>query len=270
MKKFIRFAIRVSKSFARHDLYVYAGDMTFKLILSIFPFILFAFAVVGFLRIDDPALEAFFASIQNAFPPDIVDIFVIFTDEVVKTRNAALLSLSIIIALYSSSSGFASIIKGINNCYGQTDERSWLKRRLLGLLLALLFVGIIVLAMAFMVLGSGALRFMLSLSAIFVIVALIYKIGNSRKVRLKKVLPGTCLTVAGWMLLSFGFNIYVRNFGNFNVLYGSLGSVFLLLVWLNCITLVLLAGAEVNAHLGKKEPDLSGVAPNPPQGTFVP
>jgi len=223
--------------------------MTYKLVLSIFPLIIFAFAFVGFLRIDEAAVAAFVESFTGALPPDVMEIFDKFVTEVIGTRSAALLSVSIIAALYSSSSGFASIIKGINTCYGRRDTRSWIRRRVLSILLVLLFVAIVALAMGFMVLSNVLWRFALSVFAIFVIVVMIYKVGSCIKVSVRGVLPGACITVTGWSVFSWLFNIYVRSFANFTVIYGSLGSIFIMLIWLNCITMVLLAGAEVNAHL---------------------
>jgi len=253
MKRFFLFTVNVIKSFFRHNLHIYAGDMTFKLLLSFFPLMVVAIALIGFLGLDDELLTGFASGIASVLPYEVTEVASAFASEVLNEATAAgttaILSFSAAIALYNASSGFASVLMGINNCYGQKDTRSFFKRRVLGILLALMFIGIVALVMAFMVLGSGIWRFLLALLAIFAIIALIYKIGNCKKVGFITVLPGTAVAATAWVVLSFLFNVFVKNFTDFAVLYGSLGSVFVMIVWLNFITMALLAGAELNGQL---------------------
>jgi len=249
MKKLVMFCVRVSQSFVRNDLHFFAGDITYKLLLSIFPLLIFGFAVIGFLHIDYTEAASFIEGITGMFPPGVMEIIENFVTEVISTRSGTLVSVSIITALYSSSSGFASMARALSNCNGGGDTRNWVHRRLLGIFLSLLFVGIIVAVMVFLVFSRGFGQMMLSVLTVFIIIILIYKVGSCKKISVVQVVPGACITVIGWMGLSLLFNVYVRNFSNFTVVYGSLGGIFILLVWINMMTMILLWGAEVNAQL---------------------
>lgn len=86
---------------------------------------------------------------------------------------------------------------------------------------------------------------------LLVMVLVIYKISISRKVTLKSILPGAIISVFSWLILSKGFNIYINNFSKYSKIYGSIGSIFVLVIWLNMISLVLLLGGQINAILEK-------------------
>ena len=82
-----------------------------------------------------------------------------------------------------------------------------------------------------------------------VILLMICKMCLLRKSRFIQLVPGTLIVVFGWLLMSKFFNIYVNNFSKVSVVYGGLGSVFILLVWLNIISVLILAGNQINAMI---------------------
>ncbi len=86
---------------------------------------------------------------------------------------------------------------------------------------------------------------------LLVMVLVIYKIAICKKVTLKGILPGAIISVLGWLILSKGFNIYINNFSRYSKIYGSIGSIFVLVIWINMISLVLLLGGQINAILEK-------------------
>lgn len=266
MRRFVNFIIRLVREFIKNDLFALAGDMTYKLILSLFPLLMFAFSIIGFLNLDaGPILE----SIHDVMPPQAMDIILNFIDEVIDFRSGTVLSASLVVFIYNASSGFASIIKGINKSYGHRDTRGWLRRRLLSIILVLAFVVIVLLALGIMIFSGniqdliykyvdktplvsflfGLSGYFISIFIILAIIVMIYKIGNSRKVKILDVIPGACVTVIFWILFSKLYNIYVANYARYTVVYGSIGSIFIMLIWLNFIAAFLLVGAEVNALL---------------------
>jgi membrane protein len=262
--------IRLFREFVRDDLFALCGDMTFKMILSLFPLLAFAFSVIGFFQLDaDLFLEWIIGGMNEALPPQVMEILNGFIHEVIEGGNAAVLSISLVFTIISASSGFSSIIRGINKTYGQKDTRGWLRRRILSIVLVFAFVAVIVLAMAIMVfsenlqtflidiIGSSAFTdyifslagYFLSIFVILAIIVMIYKVSSVKKVRILDVLPGACVTVIFWILFSKLYSIYVSGYANYTVIYGSLGSVFIMLMWLNFITVFLLIGSEINALL---------------------
>lgn len=271
MKRFLNFIIRIIKGFSEHELLVFSCDMTYKLILSIFPLIIFAMSIIGFLRIDELDVAVFIETIQGIFPAQSWDFIDNFITEVVDTRSTTVLTSTLLLTLFTASSGFASVIRGINTTYGHRDTRSWVHKRAVSMMLVLLFLVIVVLAMAVMVFSRniqslifehfnpnafvtalfGLAGYFAAAFIILVIIVMIYKIGNCRKVKVLDVFPGAVVTVIFWLLFSQIFNVYLTHFTGLTLAFGSIASVLILLLWLNFITAFLLVGSEVNAILAE-------------------
>ena len=249
-----------------NDLFALSGDMTYKLILALFPLLIFAFNVISFLNLDSSLI---LDSINGALPPEVMEIITTFVTEVVDVKSTTLLSASLLMSIFSASSGFASMMRGINKTYGEEDTRNWVHKRLLSMVLVLVFVLVVVLAMGMMIFSNNirafilrhlgeneTINFLFSISGYFisifiilVIIVIIYKVGSFKKVKIIDVFPGACVTVIFWLLFSKVFNVYVTNFSRYSVVYGSIGSIFILLIWLNFISAFLLMGSQINALL---------------------
>jgi membrane protein len=240
------------------------------MILSLFPLLAFAFSVVGFLPLDaDKFLEGIMGGMNEALPPPVMEIIDRFINEVINVERAAVLSTSLVLTIISASSGFSSIIRGINKTYGQKDTRGWFRRRLLSVILVFAFVAVIILAMGIMIFSEnlrdflysnigfspvtsyifGLAGYFLSIFIILAIIVMIYKVSCCKKVKILDVLPGACVTVIFWILFSKLYSIYVSSYANYTVIYGSIASIFIMLMWLNFITAFLLIGSEINALL---------------------
>ena len=97
------------------------------------------------------------------------------------------------------------------------------------------------------VLLFGALRYLVALVATVFVTALLYWIGPNRPIRFRAVWPGAFLATVLWLAATSGFAWYVRNIANYNVLYGSIGAVVALLVWMYLLSAIALIGCEFNA-----------------------
>lgn len=276
IKNFANFLVRLGHESTKNDLFALSGNLTYKLILAIFPLIIFSLSIIGFLNLGD-SVDMMVESITSALPEQIVNIFSNFVFEVVDIKSTTLLSASLVVAIYSASSGFDSIMLGINKTYGRRDTRNWLHRRALSIALVLIFVMIVLLSLGMMIFSRnirdfifdhiretplldflfGMTGYVVAVIIILVMIVLIYKIGCCKKVTVTDVFPGACVTVIFWILFSKVFNVYVNNFSRYSMVYGSIGSIFVLLIWLNFITSFLLIGSEINAMLAGDEQDKS-------------
>ena len=93
------------------------------------------------------------------------------------------------------------------------------------------------------------LRFVLLAAIIFAIVGLLYATAQDHRQRARAIMPGVFLTLVSWLLVSIGFSAYVENFANYSLIYGALGTVIVLLVWLYLTSFMLILGAEFNASI---------------------
>jgi membrane protein len=97
------------------------------------------------------------------------------------------------------------------------------------------------------ILFSSLLRYAIALGATVSVTALLYYVGTNRPLKLRTVWPGAMLATFLWLVATSGFAWYVRNIANYSVLYGSIGAVIALLVWMYLLSLITLFGCEYNA-----------------------
>lgn len=266
MKKIIAFLKVLSKRTSKNELILTSNALTYKLLIAIFPFIIFLMTLMGFLNI---GIEQYIKQASNVLPQPIQDILNTFLIEVIETKRVSLLSTSFLISIYSASTGFNSIMHGLNRAYEEEDKRSFIKRRSISVLLVFIFA-FLVTSSLFLFIFSDFIKLMIIkytslefipyfLDSLFIyifiglilliMVLIIYKISIYKKVTIWNILPGALFTVVFWLILSKAFNIYINNFSKYSKIYGSIGGVFVLVIWINMISLILLLGGQINAIL---------------------
>ena len=180
-----------------------------------------------------------------------------------KTGFALLLALGI--ALYGASKGAGAIMTALNIVFEVGETRSFVKRTLMALAMTggavlVLFLAILAIsALNFLEhlvpeLGGvaqvvlKALFFVVAAAAVVLLLAVIYRYGPNRpEAEWKWITPGSGAATLVWLAATFGFGLYVANFGNYNATYGSLGAVIVFLTWLYLTAYIVLLGAELNA-----------------------
>jgi len=191
-------------------------------------------------------------------------------DEIAISSSETLLSLSIILALWSGSLGISAIIRAINKAYNLNRKRNYIRLKLLSLLFTVALVALLMIVLATLVFGEvignaiftyiGAInvfyriwknsRKIIALSAMIIIFALLYKYSiaprERRYIKLVHTLPGAIFATIGWIVASGIFSFYVNNFANYSKTYGSLGGVIVLLVWLYITSIMIVLGGEIN------------------------
>ena len=261
------FVTQLARNVIEGETMAVAGELTYKLMLSSFPLMTFMLSLLGFLNLDIYLLDGLTAPY---LPEDIHALLMGFVHNLTLERNATLLSLSFLLTLAASSSGFRAMMRGISKSYGIRDNRHYIVRVALSVALTLVFSATVVVAVVAVVFRDallafflrydlrgdfviGALSYVAAFSLMLAAVMLIYKI-SSRK-RFTSVLPGSVFTVCLWLISSQFFNFYVTRFPIFS-LYGGIASAFVLLIWLNMVSIIMLLGAQLNAILEKQPPQL--------------
>lgn len=263
------------REFKDDDVPGLAAELTFRVFLALFPFLIFLAALGGVLasalNVDDPS-EKFLELFGGQLPDDARSVISTQVEEVVDGRSVGLISVGIVGALWAATGGAAAMIKALNRAYDIPDTRPFWKQKLLalGLVIAgtiaiLGSVSLLVATRAFggdiadaVGLGStfeAVLRWgtwptllVLALAA----VAFVYWSAPNVGLPFRWISPGAVFFVLAWLAATVGFSIYVANFGSYNATYGALGGVVILLFWLYITNLVLLLGAELNAVLDEQ------------------
>lgn len=274
--KLVKYIKNLAFRFNDDEILALASELAYSLIFSFFPFIIFLMTFVGFSPItSDDVLEG----IKPILPHIAIDLVRNTIVEVVDTKHGHLLSLSLIITIWSASAGFNAVIRGINKAYSEREERSTLKVQLISVLCTFGLTFVIISTFLLLVFGEiignifaarlglfyvftvvwNKLRyFIMMISAIFIFAAL-YRYTPCRKLKWKEVIPGAIFSTITLVIVSLGFAYYVNNFGNYSRVYGSIGTVIVLLTWLFMLSIITLMGGELNATLafdreGKEKP----------------
>jgi len=241
-----------------------SAQITYYLILSFFPFLLFLINLVSFTPLSNEIIITNF----NKFLPSETGVLV--KNVIIQTLQAkskTLLIFGMAGSLWAASKGISAITKGLNKAYDIVETRKFIKLNSIALISTIGITVMIIFSFVLIVLGKpigtyvfgliGAtrlfdiiwllLRYLIPLTAMFIVFSLIYGYVPNRNLKFNNVIVGTIFTTLGWIITSVLFSFYVNNFANYEKVYGSLGGVIALISWLYISTLIILIGGELNA-----------------------
>ena len=259
MKRFMFFIAELIKKIMENDLMSYANAMTYKIILSMLPFIIFIMSLTAFFNLN---IEDKLEYIMVNFPDNIKAFFDSMIKDVFETKRIELLSFSLIISLFSASSGVLSLMKGLNKVYEIDEKRNFFIVRIISVLIVFL-VGLMVVIMSGEIIFKDKIIEFLAHKGIFldfseilgyimveitllVMIILLYRVAIYRNIKLKYIMPGAVFDLFAMCLTSKAFNIYINTFSNYSVFYGSLGGIFILMIWINLLSAIILIGGQIN------------------------
>ncbi|HEX4870113.1 MAG TPA: YihY/virulence factor BrkB family protein [Moraxellaceae bacterium] len=261
------------REFLDDDMPTYASALAYQALFSLFPFLLFLIALIGFLQ-----LPQFFDWLQGqAFallPPQAQDE-VLPVIQQLQQQKAGLLSAGILVALWSASAGIRSTMHALNAAYDVKEGRPAWKTVGLSLVYTVGLAVLLLLIAGLMVTGPEVMRWLagkigleqavitawtwarwpVAVALMVLVVALVYYVAPDAQQSFRFITPGSVLAVLFWIAASLGFGFYLRNFANYNAMYGSIGAVIILLLYFYLSSAVLLFGAELNAVIEHQHPE---------------
>lgn len=260
-----RVLVRTVSEFLDDEMSTYASALAYQMLFSLFPFLLFLIALIGFLHLPD-----FFSWLrlqsELVLPPQALDLVNPVIDQLQQSKGG-LLSVGIVIALWTASAGVRLMMSAMNAAYDVPEGRPVWKRIPLSVFYTVGIAGMLLAAAALMVLGPQVmewiaaqigmqelivtvwtiLRWPAIIILMMVAVALIYYVMPDVKQKFRFITPGSVLAVVVWIIASLGFGYYVKTFADYNAMYGSIGAIIVLLLYFYISAAVLLLGAEMNA-----------------------
>jgi membrane protein len=277
-------ARRVLAQIDELHLMLIAAGIAFYGMLALFPAFAAIIALWGLVG-DPGALLPELEYYRRFIPADAFSLLSAQIDTLASADTGALgwaSTFSLLVALWSTRAGTAALMMGMNAVYRERNRQGLAHYGFaLVLTLSLVVVALIAIAavivtplvMAFVPLGPAAgfaveaVRWALAVAVLLIGAGIVYRYGpNRRKARVGWVSPGSVLAVALWGLASWGFGVYLAEFGNYNEVYGSIGAVVALLMWLFISAFLLLLGAAVNAEIERHTEIDSTTGPPKPLG----
>lgn len=261
-------ACRAADQFVAHEGFELSGYAAFTALLSLFPFLLFLTALSGYLG-DAGVAERLLAIAFEFAPEDVVETLRPVIFEVLTQRHASVLTVSIAFALWSASSGLEALRTILNRSYDIVETRPlWVLRPqsvlivVLSATLATIASGVIIFGPALLKLlrwllvdpllsdaAWASLRYGLAAAIATGGLASLHLTLPNARLSLRMVWPGAVATALLWLGGASLFTIYVDNFANFSITYGSLGGIILTLLFFYVTAILFAYGAELNAAL---------------------
>ncbi|MBP2033506.1 membrane protein [Clostridium algifaecis] len=270
MKNILYNLKEVAIRFIKDDIMALSSQLAYSLIFSFFPFLIFMISLIGYIPIESGDL---ITMLNGILPSEILKLMNETILNIVNVRNDKTLFLSLVFTIWSASSGFQAVIKGLNKAYEVDEDRHISKIYMISILCTLGIILIMLITILLLVFGAllgrflmwkfnlpvefnfiwNVTRYIIILLSISIIFAALYKYTPSIKLMWYQVIPGVVASTLSLVLVSICFAFYVNNFANYSLLYGSIGAVIALLTWLFILSNITIIGGEINASIYKNK-----------------
>lgn len=265
------FVKRVWSDIGKDDIFGRAAQLSYYFLLALFPLLLFLTSTIGIVMGSGTGLRhSLFNYLSKVLPASASSLVSTTMFEVSESSGGGKISFGILAALWAASAGMGAVSESLNVAYHVKETRPWWKQRLtavgLTIALSLLIISALILVLSggkiadflaatyglggTFVIAWKVLQWPIVLAFLLVGFALIYYWAPDLADQdWKWVTPGSAVAVSLWLLVSFGFRLYLHFFDSYSKTYGSLGAVIVLMLWFYFTGAAILIGGEVNSDL---------------------
>jgi membrane protein len=254
-----------------------ANGVAYNFLLAVFPAIIFLFTLIPYVTEFFPDInkESIMEFMGTQMPTSMYEVISSTILDIVSNQRGGLLSLGFVFSLYLSTNGTMALMRAFNACYRTIESRSGIKTRFIATTLTInlafvLFLAIMLLVVGQLVLDYAAnnlrefpflnlngftvfllfsLRFIVIFIVFFLAISTLYYFGPAIHYNWRFFSIGSLIATLLIIAVSYGFSYYVTNFGTYNKVYGSIGVLIAIMIWVQLVTVVLLVGYEVNASI---------------------
>lgn len=268
MEKFadyVRLADRFMKKMKRDRVDAFAAQSALFIIMGFFPFFMLLLTLIQYTPITSDMIMDL---MMEALPVSFYDVIAGFVEELFHS-STAVLSGTVIAALWAAGRSILAITNGLNSVRGVRESRNYLRLRLWSIVYIVCMLVAIILAAILLLFGNliqGTLldyfpvlqkftvliigvRAIVSILVLSVVFVALYSALPNCRVKVLRQVPGAVFSAAAWSIYSYGFSIYFNYAGRFSSIYGSLTTVVMIMLWLYFCMWLLFAGAELNCFL---------------------
>jgi len=253
----------------REDIRMRASFMAFHLMLAIFPAIIFFFTLIAYLPLDG-AHKDLLELIHRLMPENAYKSLATTMEDILSKQRDGLLSFGFLAAVYFSTSAIDSMVRSFHRSLKISDKRPYYKKKLYSILLNLYF-SILLLATLVLITGGDAvlawmrshdfmdkglgsyiwqgLNWLLVIVLIQLVISSLYRFGPYMRISWSFVNPGVVLSTILIVLMSICLSLYVNQFNAYNKIYGSIGTLLVIMLWVYWNSVVTLIGFEFNIYL---------------------
>jgi len=260
-----------------------ASSLAYSFMLALFPATIFLFTLIPYIPIhnfQDRLIEVISVVLPNEKASQFFNSNIV---TIIKNQNGKLLSIGFLSALIFATNGVNTLMRAFNRSSLVVETRTWLKRRWIALILTMVISTSLLIAITIMMAGQSVIsfiqahlyskghfwlyifafsRWIIVVVIFFVTVSILYRYGPAHKQRWKFINPGSLLATGLAVLTSLGFTYYINNFSSYNKIYGSIGTLVVVMLWLYLNSLIILMGFELNANIDFARRNIKVVKPS--------
>lgn len=252
-----------------YDIDQRATAVAFSLTLASFPAVIFLFTLIPYIPIknlDEQIMEFLREVIPRGIYTEVSQTIV----DIVSRPRKGVLSIGFVTALVAATNGMVSLMRSFNVVYKAKENRGFFKTRGIAILLTLFLALVMIVSIVLLIVGDRIMflvsewnviqddwiinivnitRYMITFATLALGVSLIYRFAPNKDVRIPFFNPGSLIASGLIVLATYGFSFYFSNFSSYNKLYGSIGTMIALMIWIYLIALLLIFGFEINASI---------------------
>lgn len=244
-----------------------AAQLSYYFLLAFFPFLIFLSALLGFIPVGPSFLDRYLSELVRFLPENSYALVRSILANLLESRAQGVLTIGILAALWCGSLAFNGMISLLNQAYCVRETRSYFHTRALSIGVTLVFSAFLVLSGILLFFGDwlinwitetesvrflyGVIRWVLSFLLLNVGLQIVFFLLPAKRFPFRLISPGGIFTTVGWILGSLFFRYYVNHFGDFQMLWGSLGALIALMVWFYICSFCLLVGGEIDSEIFK-------------------
>jgi membrane protein len=246
-----------------------ASSLAYNFLLAIFPAIIFLFTLIPYIPINH-FQDQLLSLIALVLPKNAFLTVESTLEDIVKNQNSRLLSFGFLAALFFSTNGVHHLMRAFNKSSLQIESRTWLKQRLRALTLTIVVAFALIFGLVIITVGEYAIsvlrsqlhfkdafwlhlidlvRWIILTAIYFITISILYRYGPAHPKKWKLFSPGSWLATILAILTFWGFAFYINNFNSYNKVYGSIGTLIVIMIWLYLNSLIILLGFELNASV---------------------
>ena len=245
-----------------------ASSLAFNFFLAFFPSIIVLFTLIPYIPIVD-LQETLMELITTILPPHTNEIAFSTIYDIINNPRSGLLSIGFVLTIFFATNGVNSLIEAFNSSYHINESRSIIQQRLLSLGITFLLSCILMITILLIMFSKTVVNYLISAEIIenksieyilfgkwmviiimlFVGISIIYHFGPTIKKKFQLFTPGSIISTCLIIVTSSFFNYYISNFAEYNKVYGSIGTLIIILLWMYINSIILLIGFELNASI---------------------
>ena len=264
--RFLRFICLMVQRYLRHSVGIHSAALAFYLLFTIFPFLIFISALLGLLHLD---VAGILLALGDLVPRAVVDFVEVYLTYVRDNSSLQLMLFGLFFSIYFPMRATNSLMRSVRIAYHLGPPRAALTHLIKTLLYTVLLMVAIALTLVLMTVSDRLLAYGVEYLRLPLFVAelwarlrfptiavvgyfalfFLYALAQDARQPWRNIWPGTLTALGAWMAFSWLYAWYVENVAHYSLLYGSIGAVIVLLIWLNVSAMTLIMGAECTCAL---------------------